>query len=156
MTESDFEDFWPVFKEIVEARETYAFDPNMSLGQALELWLYSPEATFVAKENGILGSYFIKKNGLGPSSHISNCGYMVSPIARGKGVAKAMCIHSQQKAIEFGFSAMQFNSVVSTNTIAIELWKKLGFKIIGTIPEGYKHVKFGFVDTYIMHKILKT
>jgi ribosomal protein S18 acetylase RimI-like enzyme len=63
-------------------------------------------------------------------------------------------LHSQQIAIELGFSAMQFNAVVSTNKIAIALWQKLGFDIIGTIPNAYNHQKLGFVDSFIMHKQL--
>jgi ribosomal protein S18 acetylase RimI-like enzyme len=154
MTEADFKTFWPVFKNIVEAQETYAFEPDITCEEGIELWLRSTIATYVAKDNEILGSYYIKKNASGPSSHISNCGYMVAPNARGKGVATKMCLHSQEKAKELGFTAMQFNSVVSTNETAINLWKKLGFKIIGTIPKAYNHGKFGLVDSYIMHKFL--
>lgn len=154
MTESDFEEFWPIFKDIVESEETYAFDPNISYSEAIDLWLHSADVSFAAKDRAILGSYFLKKNASGPGSHVANCGYMVAPFARGKGVAKEMCIHSQQQALSLGYSAMQFNCVVSSNHIAIELWKKLGFKIIGTIPQGYKHRKYGFIDTYIMHKML--
>lgn len=51
---------------------------------------------------------------------------------------------------------MQFNSVVSTNEIAIRLWEKLGDKIIGTIPYAYNPKKLGFVDSFIMHKQLRT
>ena len=80
---------------------------------------------------------------------------MVSPQSRGKGIARRLCLHSQQVAIELGYSAMQFNSVVSSNEIAVNLWKKLGYKIIGTIPNAYKHKKLGFVDSFIMHKQLK-
>lgn len=156
MTEGDFKEFWPIFKDIVEARETYAFDPDISYSEAIALWLHTTDVAFVAKDVEILGSYFIKKNASGPGSHVSNCGYMVAPFARGKGVAREMCIHSQQQALNLGYSAMQFNSVVSSNRVAIELWKKLGFTITGTIPKGYKHRKFGFIDTYIMHKILES
>ncbi len=78
---------------------------------------------------------------------------MVSNEARGKGIARLMCEHSQETALEFGFDAMQFNSVVSTNEIAVKLWEKLGFQIIGTIPKAYKHAKLGLVDSYIMHKM---
>ncbi len=49
---------------------------------------------------------------------------------------------------------MQFNAVVSTNKAAIALWKKLGFSIIGTIPEAYLHKQLGYVDSYIMYKQL--
>lgn len=155
MRETDFELFWPTFKAIVQAEETYAFDPQMTQVAACKLWLKSPIKTYVFEEDGdILGSYYIKMNAMGPSAHISNCGYMVSEKARGKGVARKMCLHSQVIAKELGFKAMQFNSVVSTNEIAIKLWQRLGFKIIGTIPEAYKHKELGLVDSYVMHKLL--
>ena len=155
ISKADFERFWPVFKDIVIAQETYAFDPEIEFESAYHLWCASPLKTYVLEEdNVILGSYFIKANAAGPSAHICNCGYMVSPESRGKGVARQLCVHSQLIAIELGFTAMQFNSVVSSNEIAVNLWKKLGFAIIGTIPKAYNHKKLGFVDSFIMFKQL--
>lgn len=49
---------------------------------------------------------------------------------------------------------MQFNLVVSTNHTAVALWQKCGFKIIGTIPEGFKHQSSGYVDAHIMYRKL--
>ncbi len=156
ITRCDFESFWPVFKEIVLAQETYAFDPEIEFESAYSLWCLSPQKSFVIKDNGlILGSYYIKPNASGPSSHISNCGYMVSPQSRGKGIAQKLCLHSQQVAMELGYTAMQFNSVVSSNKIAIQLWEKLGYKIIGTIPKAYRHKQLGLIDSVIMHKHLR-
>jgi ribosomal protein S18 acetylase RimI-like enzyme len=156
MTKSDFELFWPVFKDVVSSQETYAFDPFIDFESAYVLWCLSPLKVYVAKENGvILGSYYIKANAAGPSSHISNCGYMVSPESRKKGIARKLCLHSQEIAIALGFTAMQFNSVVSTNVIAINLWKKLGYEVIGTIPKAYQHKLLGLVDSLIMHKQLR-
>jgi ribosomal protein S18 acetylase RimI-like enzyme len=155
ITPADFELFWPTFQAIVQAQETYAFDSNLNFEQAYQLWCVAPLKTFVMKQDDeILGSYYIKPNASGPSAHISNCGYMVSPNARGKGVARAMCEHSLIEAKTLGFTAMQFNSVVSTNTIAIQLWQKLGFNIIGTIPGAYQHKTKGLVDSFIMHRHL--
>lgn len=155
ITKSDFKLFWPVFKEVVVAEETYAFDSKIDIESAYDLWCLSTLKTYIVKENNlILGSYFIKPNAAGPSSHICNCGYMVNPESRGKGIAGKLCLHSQEIAIKLGFTAMQFNSVVSTNEVAINLWKKLGFRIVGTIPNAYKHKRFGFVDSFIMHKQL--
>lgn len=156
MTQADFELFWPTFSGIVQARETYAFDPDMNYQQAYALWCQTPQKTFVYEEDGqILASYYIKPNAMGPSNHICNCGYMVSTAARGKGIARQLCLHSQTLALELGFKAMQFNSVVSTNEAAVALWKALGFKIIGTIPAAYRHRTLGYVDSYIMHKLLE-
>ncbi|WP_028021675.1 GNAT family N-acetyltransferase [Enterovibrio calviensis] len=155
ITKEDFDSFWPTFSAVIHAQETYAFDPNMTKAQAYTLWCEMPQRTFVFVENGqILGTYYIKPNAMGPSSHICNCGYMVSSEARGKGVARRMCEHSQHIAVELGFEAMQFNSVVSTNDVAIRLWEKLGFTIIGTIPKAYRHAQLGLVDSYVMHKWL--
>jgi ribosomal protein S18 acetylase RimI-like enzyme len=98
----------------------------------------------------------MKTNGMGPSNHICNCGYMISENSRGKGIARKLCKHSQQTALKLGFQAMQFNSVVSTNEIAVSLWQKLGYQIIGTVPRAYRHGRLGYVDTYIMHKQLQT
>lgn len=157
ITKSDFESFWRTFYTVIQAQETYAFDPEMTQEQAFALWCETPLKAYAFVENNVvLGTYYIKPNALGPSSHICNCGYMVSSEARGKGIARRMCEHSQNIAIGLGFDAMQFNSVVSINEIAVRLWEKLGFSIIGTIPKAYKHSQFGLVDSYIMYKWLRT
>lgn len=157
MTKADFELFWPTFSEVIQAQQTYAFDPEMTLEEAFKLWCESSINAFVFVENdAVLGSYYIKSNAMGPSSHICNCGYMVSSEARGKGVARFMCEDSQKTALALDFDAMQFNSVVSTNEVAVKLWEKLGFRVIGTIPKAYKHAQLGLVDSYIMYKWLRT
>lgn len=156
ITKSDFNSFWPTFSDVIQDQKTYAFDPDMTQEQAYELWCNKTLKTYAFIENNnVLGTYYIKQNGMGPSSHICNCGYMVSNESRGKGIASLLCEHSQKKAIEFGFDAMQFNNVVATNEVAIRLWQKLGFSIIGTIPNAYHHSQFGLVDSYIMYKWLK-
>lgn len=155
ISKSNFESFWPTFKKIIETQESYAFDPQMNIEQAYNLWCEIPLQTFVATiDDKVAASYYIKPNAAGPGSHICNCGYMVSADFQGQGIARKLCEHSQQVAVEQGFSAMQFNSVVSTNSAAIHLWKSLGFKIIGTIPEAYDHKKLGLVDAFIMYKSL--
>lgn len=155
MTRDDFELFWPTFSRVIMAEETYAFDPNMTLEQSFDVWCKVPLKTFVFVEHGvILGSFYIKANAAGPGSHICNCGYMVLESARGKGIARSMCEYSQKVAIDLGFDAMQFNSVVSTNTIAVTLWESLGFAIVGTIPRAYNHSRLGYVDSLVMYKSL--
>jgi ribosomal protein S18 acetylase RimI-like enzyme len=156
MTKTDFEFFWPTFSAVIQAQQTYAFDPDMTFEQAYDLWCKTPIKAFAYVDNDVvLGTYYIKANAMGPSSHICNCGYMVSSEARGKGIAGLMCEHSQKTAIALGFEAMQFNSVVSTNDVAVRLWQKLGFGVVGTIPNAYKHASLGLVDCYVMYKWLK-
>ena len=99
ITPADFEQVWPIFQEIVAAGETYAFAPDITKEQAYTLWVEMPRKTFVCEDRGtILGSYFIKTNQGGHGDHVCNCGYMVSSAARGRGLATAMCEHSQEVA----------------------------------------------------------
>ncbi|MBV6287037.1 GNAT family N-acetyltransferase [Pseudomonas aegrilactucae] len=155
MTPADFDRFWPTFQAVVTARETYAYDPALNLEQARQLWLELPLQTWVVEDAGeLLGSYYLKANAAGPGSHVSNCGYMVSPAARGRGVARMMCEHSQRVARNEGFLAMQFNSVVSSNEVAVALWQKLGFETVGRLPGAYRHAQLGLVDCLVMYKWL--
>ncbi len=151
----DMEGIWPIFHDIVSAGTTYGFSPETSREDAEHLWLRLPQKTFVAEENGqILGTYYIKPNQAGPGSHVSNCGYMVSASARGRGLATAMCEHSQQMARQMGFLAMQFNFVASSNEVAVKLWQRLGFEIVGRLPKAFCHPSEGYVDALMMYKWL--
>jgi len=153
--DKDFDSIWPIFEEIVTAGETYAYDTTTNKDEANQIWMLTPQSTFVAEENNeILGTYYLKKNQAGPGSHVCNCGYMVSSKARGKGLATAMCEHSQKTAIDLGFKAMQFNFVASSNEGAIRLWKKLGFEIVGTLPKGFNHPQKGYINALVMFKWL--
>ena len=155
MTEQDFDAFWPIFQQIVQAQESYAFDPQLDKNAAYRLWCEQPLETWMAEQEGVLlGSYYLKANAAGPGGHVCNCGYMVSELARGKGVARALGEHSQQRARQAGFLAMQFNSVVACNGVAVALWQKLGFDIVGRVPRAYRHREQGLVDVLVMYKWL--
>ena len=131
----------------------------MTSDQARKTWIETPSATFVALDPAldaasILGTYFIKPNHQGLGSHVCNCGYVTAEKARGKGTASAMCVHSQETGVSMGFLAMQFNMVVSTNQGAVRLWKKHGFDIVGVLPKAFNHRRLGYVDAYVMYKML--
>ena len=151
----DWPAIWPIFEEVVRAGNTYAFPTDTDEPTAEALWMTKPDRTFVFEHDGkILGSYYLKTNQEGPGKHVCNCGYMVTNAARGKGLAQKMCLHSQGIAAEMGYRAMQFNFVASSNDIAVALWKKLGFDIVGTLPRAFNHPTLGLVDAFVMYKWL--
>lgn len=152
-----FDQIWSIFHEIAAAGETYAYPQDITREQAVKLWIDIPRKTYVFEEEGkIFGTYYIKTNQAGPGDHVCNCGYMVSSAARGRGLATAMCEHSQRIARELGYKAMQFNFVVSSNEGAIRLWSKLGFATAGRLPKAFRHPSKGYVDVLVMYKWLET
>ncbi|MCF6156832.1 MAG: GNAT family N-acetyltransferase [Candidatus Brocadia sp.] len=153
--DADFEDIWDIFHQVVKRGDTFAFDPQASKEDCRALWMSPQVHTYVAElQNKILGTYILKNNQPGLGAHVANAAYMVHPDVRGQGVGKSLGSHSIKQAKRLGFSAIQFNFVVSTNIIAIQLWLKLGFKIVGAVPKAFNHKKLGFVDVYIMHRFV--
>lgn len=149
---------WAILEPVLRSGETYSFASDISESDAACVWVKMPEATFVAEDQKgqILGTYFLKPNQPGQGAHVCNCGYVVGESARGKGVASAMCEHSQSEAFQRGYRSMQYNLVVSTNAGAVRLWKKHGFEIVGTLPEAFRHPESGYIDAYVMYKRLET
>ncbi|WP_138381270.1 GNAT family N-acetyltransferase [Luteithermobacter gelatinilyticus] len=153
--ETDFDAIWPIFHEVVSTGDTYTYPQETTREEAFDIWIKAPRKTFVAEEKGrILGTYYIKTNQPGRASHVCNCGYMVSSSARGRGLATAMCEHSQKVALELGYKAMQFNFVISSNEGAIRLWTKLGFETVGRLPKAFNHPDKGYIDALVMYKWL--
>lgn len=149
----DLDGVWEIFEIVIKTGDTYVFGADTSKEQLKRIWFAPAMKTFIAEENNkITGTYFIKPNQVDLGSHIANCGYMVHPEERGKGIGRLLCDHSIQHAHQLGYRAIQFNIVVSSNTAAIELWKKCEFRIIGTIPGGFHHRDLGYVDAFIMFR----
>jgi len=157
--ETDWPALWPLLRATFEAGDTYSFSPQSTEAEIHAAWMEAPRATYVVREGDasdgpVLGTYFIKPNQPGLGSHVCNCGYVVAPEAQGQGLASAMCEHSQREALAMGFTAMQFNLVVSTNERAVRLWKRLGFEVVGVLPKAFRHLRLGLVDAFVMFKLL--
>lgn len=141
----------PTFRE----GSTYTIDPDISEADALAYWLSPDKETFVAEADGmILGTYFMRPNQPGGGRHVCNCGYITRAGAAGRGIGRAMCLHSLAHARSRGYRAMQFNFVVATNERAVRLWQSLGFDTIGRLPAAFEHPSCGFVDALVMYRSL--
>jgi ribosomal protein S18 acetylase RimI-like enzyme len=79
---------------------------------------------------------------------------MVSPSHQGKGIGLLMAKYSLEEAKRLGYAAIQFNIVIKSNERAVGLWKKVGFKIIGEIPNAFDHPRLGMTNAFIMYKEL--
>ncbi len=146
---------WAIMEPIVRAGETYTLPRDMNKEAALAYWFSSEREVFVAEDSGeIVGTYCLQANQKGGGAHVANCGYMTAVSATGRGVARAMCAHSLDRARERGFRAMQYNFVIRANERAVRLWQSFGFDIVGTLPKAFLHPTLGYVDAYVMYRDL--
>ena len=148
---------WRVIQPVFVAGETFPCSPQITELEAQHYWIETASSTYVAV-NGwgeITASYYIRPNQPPLGAHVCNCGYIVGLPYRGQGIASALCEHSQSEARAQGFRAMQYNLVVSTNRVGIHLWKNQGFRVVGTLPGAFRHIRLGFVDALVMYKELK-
>jgi L-amino acid N-acyltransferase YncA len=153
--DSDFDGIWEIFHAVVSKGDTYAFDPETTREPARAIWMAPGLSTYVALlDDEVVGTYILKANQPGLGSHVANAGYMVHPDKAGRGIGRALCEHSLEEARRAGFLAMQFNAVVSTNEAAVALWRKMGFSVVGTVPQAFRHREHGLVDLHVMHRFL--
>jgi ribosomal protein S18 acetylase RimI-like enzyme len=150
----DADAIWRILEPIIRAGETYTLPRDMSREDALAYWRAPSHEVFVADEGDIVGTYYLRANQMGGGLHVANCGYMTSPHATGRGVARTMGLHSLERAKARGFRAMQFNFVVSTNERAVRLWQSLGFETTGRLPSAFAHPSLGDVDALVMYRRL--
>jgi DNA-binding MarR family transcriptional regulator/ribosomal protein S18 acetylase RimI-like enzyme len=152
--EGDRDALLHIARELVRSADTYAYDP--SIGDE-ELWRYwnpvGPGDGYVASlDDGVAGMFVIRPNHAGPGAHVANASYAVRADVRGIGLGRQMGEASLDIAAALGYRAMQFNAVVSTNEHAVRLWRSLGFRIVGTIPDGFRLPDGRYVPHHIMYR----
>jgi len=150
----DWPAVWSIIEPILRAGETYPQPPGMTEGQARAWWVDAHRAVFVAEQDGLVGTYYLTDNKPGLGSHVANAGYMVAAAAQGRGVGRAMAVHSLEAARGLGYAALQFNLVVATNEASLRLWDQLGFSRVGRLPKAFRHAAAGLVDAYVVYKWL--
>jgi ribosomal protein S18 acetylase RimI-like enzyme len=152
---SDHDKIWIILKEIIQSGDAFAYPANTTKEQMLAYWCHPDRHTYVALEQGeIVGTFFLQNNQPGLGSHVANAAYAVGANTAGRGIGKYMGQYSLTEAKKLGYTAMQFNLVVKSNEKAVALWKKIGFEIIGEIPDAFNHAKNGLINAYIMYRKL--
>jgi len=154
-TTVDDDAIWAILEPTFRAGETYPIPRDIGRAAALAYWRTPGHSVFVAEDDGtIVGTYYLRANQRGGGAHVANCGYMTAKGETGRGVARAMCLHSLDTARERGFAAMQFNFVVTTNERAVRLWQSCGFETVGRLPKAFQHPRLGLVDALVLVRAL--
>jgi GNAT superfamily N-acetyltransferase len=154
-TADDWAAIWPFLHSICADGETFSYPTDITAEQGRGFWMLSaPGRTIVAvDESGtVLGTAKMNPNQMGNAAHISSASFMVAPEHSGQGVGRALCEEALRWAGAAGYRGMQFNAVVESNARAVKLYESLGFEVIGTVPEGFRHPRLGYVGLHIMYR----
>ncbi|GGJ99904.1 N-acetyltransferase [Pilimelia anulata] len=154
-TAADWPSIAPILAAIVADGETYAYPDDEPTLRAI--WHEPPPAlTLVAVDDGgtVLGSAKLGPNRPGRGAHVATASFIVAPAARGRGVGRALGVDVLGRARAAGYAAMQFNAVVETNTAAVNLWRDLGFEVVGTVPGAFESRRHGRVGLHVMYRRL--
>jgi len=106
----------------------------------------------------VVGSYYVKPNYPGRSSHICNAGFVVPPNHWNKGYGRVLANSYLYYGPKLGYRGSVFNLVYVNNIASIKLWESLGFAKAGLIPNAGRLKKEAsepgeeYVDAIIYYK----
>jgi GNAT superfamily N-acetyltransferase len=151
----DWPSIWPFVRRIIAAGETFPWDPGLGEEEARTRWLLDPPAhSFVAVDDNdrVVGAATCYPNWEGHGAHVASANFMVDPDFHGRGIGRALGERVLAQVRSDGYRAIQFNAVVETNTPAVRLWRSLGFQVLATVPEAFRHPAAGYVGLHIMYR----
>jgi ribosomal protein S18 acetylase RimI-like enzyme len=153
---SDIPFLWGILREVAEGGDTIPTCASATEAAMVSQWFSASVMSYVAvDEDAIVGMYKLGANQPDLGSHVSTATFMVRSSHRGKGVGTALVEHCLSQASAAGFLSIQFNFVVSSNAAALSLYKRLGFSIAGTLPAAFRHRTLGYIDAYVLTKVVE-
>lgn len=129
-----------IWNEVVADGNAFPQDTEMTADAANHFFL-EQTYTGIAEDtetHEILGLYILHPNNVGRCGHICNASYAVRKNIRGLYIGEKLVLDCLKIAKEKQFRILQFNAVVATNTHALHLYERIGFKKLGTIPGGFR------------------
>ncbi len=146
---------YDIFRKVVDSGAEFPYESN-SIQEFHRQFFVSKSEVYVCRSlnEEVIGGFYIRPNFSGRCSHIANAAYMIKESHRGQGIGTLLINASLEIAKSLGFTAMQFNMVLSQNTIALKLYAKLGFQIAGTLPKAIRNPDGSYQDGYVLFRDL--
>lgn len=137
--QNDVEAMKDIWNEVVKDGVAFPQEEFLTDETAAEFFNRQTHCGAAVSESGeVLGLYILHPNNVGRCGHICNASYAVSSKYRGLHIGEALVLDCIKQAHEYGFGILQFNAVVASNIHARHLYERIGFKQLGTIPNGFR------------------
>ena len=153
--ETDWPQVHDLVVEVASAGETYAMEVPRTVGETREFWAGQQVVVAVDGDQRVLGSAKLGPNRPAQGAHVGTASFVVATAARGRGIGRALGEYAVEWHRANGFTGIQFNAVVSTNTGAIRLWEALGFETIAVVPDAFRlpdgKTGASYADLHVMY-----
>ncbi len=136
--EPDIPDMVRIWNEVVCDGIAYPQEAELTEQSGREFFAQQSAAAVAVQGDEVLGLYILHPNNVGRCGHIANASYAVAGSARGKHIGEKLVLDSVARLSSCGFRGLQFNAVVATNVHARHLYERCGFRLVGTIPGGFR------------------
>ena len=127
-----------IWNEVVEDGIAFPQEELLNDKTGAEFFAAQSYCGVALDEGKVVGLYILHPNNVGRCGHICNASYAVDKACRGKHIGEKLVTDCLAKGKEIGFGVLQFNAVVESNVHARHLYERLGFRQLGTIPNGFR------------------
>lgn len=135
-----------IWNEVVEDGIAFPQEDFLDIETGTEFFSGQTYNGVAVDDDGtVVGLYILHPNNIGRCGHICNASYAVRRNRRGEHIGEKLVKDCLIQGKKHGFSILQFNAVVASNTHARHLYERLGFIQLGTIPGGFK-MKDGYYE----------
>ena len=157
--ERDIEPLRRLYRVIVDEGTSYPHNEFPSDEEFQDYWIRGKTTIVVyladrGHDVRMLGAFYLKPNWPGRARHVANAGFIVAPEWRGKGLGRLLGVTMLRCARDLGYRSVLFNLVFSENVTARQLWQKLGFQELGSIPSAVLKNDGTFQNAIIMWRSL--
>ena len=149
---ADLEAMRRLWNEIVAGGDAFPQEQPLSAAEAAEFFAAQSRSAVAELAGEIAGLYILHPNNVGRGGHLATASYAVRAAARGRHIGELLVRDSLHQARLLGFRLLQFNAVVCGNTSAINLYRKLGFTELGTVPGGFRLPDGSYQDILLFYR----
>ncbi|MFZ2016497.1 MAG: GNAT family N-acetyltransferase [Nocardioides sp.] len=153
-TEADGDDLWRILTEALASGRSRALDATAPREQAIEQWTRDERVGFVAERDGrLIGTCTIHPYRSRLDAPVATAALVVDPADHGLYVHHELLRRAVDVAAGAGSEGVRLEVIV-TNVAVVQIYRALGFVIVGREPAACRLPDGSRADVLVLHRFL--